>query len=146
MLSLISHELLIDNDKHIILIYYYIPSVILGMGWLISAERARSSASCKSCWTCASRDDTFFPSDAAAHRMRLKLIPRSVTAAYLRVPPIPRNRDKEIEEERGAGLKIPLRITFAVVLTTAIFFSVCFSNFKSKPKDDPTVFCEWVCS
>ena len=54
--------------------------------------------------------------------MRLKLIPRSVTAAYLRVPPIPRDRDKEIEEERGAGLKIPLRITFAVVLTTAIFF------------------------
>ena len=73
--------------------------------------------------------------------MRLKLIPRSVTAAYLRVPPIPRNRDKEIEEERGAGLKIPLRITFAVVLPTAIFFFVCFSNFKSKPnKDDPTVF------
>lgn len=72
--------------------------------------------------------------------MRLKLIPRSVTAAYLRVPPIPRNRDKENEEERGAGLKIPLRITFVVVLTTAIF--IFFMNFKSNPKDDPTVFCE----
>ena len=64
--------------------------------------------------------------------MRLKLIPRSVTAAYLRVPPIPRNRDKEIEEERGAGLKIPLRITFAVVLTTAIFFLFVFRTSKAK--------------
>jgi hypothetical protein len=68
--------------------------------------------------------------------MRLKLIPRSV---YLRLPPItrtaPLNRDNE-NEEGGAGLKIPRRIRFVVVLTTAIsFLCVC----KGNPKVELTV-------
>lgn len=90
------------------------PKVILGGGW-VSAERARSSAACKSWLTWESRADTLFPplpEFDAAHRTLPILIPPLEERS--RVVRIDGGNDRD-------GWRMCLRIMFVVVLRTAIF-------------------------